>query len=162
MWKNLIDAGKEFGISPFGVEAQRILRLEKQHIIPNQDTDILSNPLNIGASWAVKFDKDDFIGKQALAFEKDRGFKNLLVGFVMESDSIPDDGDPVIIDNQPLGKVTSARLSPVIGKGFGLVWVPSKFAVENTVINIRIGNEDCPARIVTSPVYDPTGERLKI
>ena len=162
MWKNLIDAGKEFGISPFGVEAQRILRLEKQHIIPNQDTDILSNPLNIGASWAVKFDKDDFIGKQALAFEKDRGFKNLLVGFVMESDSIPDDGDPVIIDNQPLGKVTSARLSPVIGKGFGLVWVPSKFAVENKVINIRIGNEDCPARIVTSPVYDPTGERLKI
>ena len=162
MWKSLIEAGKEFGIRPFGVEAQRILRLEKHHIIPNQDTDILSNPLNIRASWAVKFDKDDFIGKQALSFEKDRGFENLLVGFVMESDFVPDDGDPVIIDGEPRGKVTSARLSPVIGKGFGLVWVPSKFAVENTIINIRIGNDDLPARIVTSPIYDPTGERLKI
>ncbi len=162
MWKRLIEAGKEFGINPFGVEAQRILRLEKQHIIPNQDTDILSNPLNIGASWAVKFDKEDFIGKQALAFEKSKGFKNLLAGFVMEADVIPDDGDPVIIDGQPLGKVTSSRLSPVIGKGFGLVWVPNQFAVENSVINIRVGNVDYPARIVMSPIYDPTGERLKI
>ena len=162
IWKSVLGAGREFGISPFGVEAQRILRLEKHHIIPNQDTDILSNPLNIGASWAVKFDKDDFIGKEALVFEKDRGFENLLVGFVMESNLIPDDGDPVIIDGHPVGKVTSSRLSPVIGKGFGLVWVPSKFAVENTIINVRIGNDDITAKIVTSPIYDPKGEKLKI
>ena len=162
MWESLLESGKEFGISPFGVEAQRILRLEKHHIIPNQDTDILSNPLNTGATWAVKFDKDDFIGKEALVFEQNKGFKNLLVGFVMESNNVPDDGDPIIKDGEPIGKVTSARLSPVTGKAFGLVWVPSDFAKENTEIYIRVGNVDLSARVVTSPLYDPKGEKLKL
>ena len=60
-----MDAGREFGVSPFGVEAQRILRLEKGHVIVNQDTDAVSNPLESGLDWAVRFDKDDFIGRPA-------------------------------------------------------------------------------------------------
>ena len=162
MWSALLSAGKEFGITPFGVEAQRILRLEKHHIIPNQDTDILSTPLNTGAEWAVKFDKDDFIGKQALVFEKNKETDSLLVGFVMEGQIIPDDGDPVIIHGKPIGKVTSARSSPVFGKGFGLVWVPSSYAKENTLIFIRVNDENLPARVVTRPLYDPEGEKLKL
>ncbi|PPR42575.1 MAG: hypothetical protein CFH24_00434, partial [Alphaproteobacteria bacterium MarineAlpha6_Bin2] len=162
MWNVLLSAGKEFEITPFGVEAQRILRLEKHHIIPNQDTDILSTPLNSGAEWAVKFDKDDFIGKQALVFEKNKGADSLLVGFVMEGQIIPDDGDPVVMDGKPIGKVTSARSSPVFGKGFGLVWVPISYAKEDTLIFIRVNEENLRARVVTSPLYDPQGEKLKL
>ena len=162
MWDALLSAGKEFDITPFGVEAQRILRLEKHHIIPNQDTDILSTPLNSGAEWAVKFDKDDFIGKQALVFEKNKGLDSVLVGFIMEGQKIPDDGDPVVMDGKPIGKVTSARNSPVFGKGFGLVWVPISYAKEDTLIFIRVNGENLRARVVTSPLYDPQGEKLKL
>ena len=162
MWDALLSAGKEFDITPFGVEAQRILRLEKHHIIPNQDTDILSTPLNSGAEWAVKFDKDDFIGKQALVFDKNKGLDSLLVGFIMEDQKIPDDGDPVIMDGKPIGKVTSARNSPVFGKGFGLVSLPISFAKEDTPIFIRVNGENLPAKVVTSPLYDPQGEKLKL
>ena len=63
MWDALLEAGREFGIAPFGVEAQRILRLEKKHIIPSQDTDLVSTPLDSDAEWVVRFDKPDFIGR---------------------------------------------------------------------------------------------------
>ena len=59
VWDALMEAGKEFGIAPFGVEAQRILRLEKKHLIVGQDTDALSNPLEADMAWVVKFDKAD-------------------------------------------------------------------------------------------------------
>src|SRR5262249_22757483 len=57
LWQALIEAGREFGIRPFGVEAQRILRLEKGHIIVSQDTDALTNPYEAGMGWIVKAQK---------------------------------------------------------------------------------------------------------
>ena len=57
MWDSIMDAGKDYGIAPFGTETQRILRLEKIHIIPNQDTDMVSNPIDSGMEWVVKFEK---------------------------------------------------------------------------------------------------------
>ena len=73
MWDMLMDAGKEFDIAPFGLEAQRILRLEKKHIIVNQDTDSVSNPLESDLEWAVRFDKEDFIGRGGLVGARKRG-----------------------------------------------------------------------------------------
>ena len=64
MWDSLLGAGNEFGIAPFGVEAQRVLRLEKKHLIPGQDTDIMSNPIEADMAWAVRFEKEDFIGRR--------------------------------------------------------------------------------------------------
>ena len=63
VWETLMEAGAEFGILPFGVEAQRILRLEKTHIIVGQDTDALSDPFAANMEWAVKLDKEDFLGE---------------------------------------------------------------------------------------------------
>src|SRR5262249_11920474 len=92
IWDALMEAGKEFGITPFGVEAQRILRLEKQHIIVGQDTDALSNPFESNLSWAVKMDKPDFIGKRALVSTRERGVRNQLVGFVASGARVPEEG----------------------------------------------------------------------
>ena len=66
LWETIMDAGREFGIAPFGLEAQRILRLEKKHIIVGQDTDAVSNPLESDMEWVVRFDKEDFIGRGGL------------------------------------------------------------------------------------------------
>ena len=83
VWEALMEAGSEFGIAPFGVEAQRILRLEKGHIIVGQDTDAMSDPLSANMAWAVKLDKPDFLGKPSLTRISAEGPKQLLVGFKM-------------------------------------------------------------------------------
>ena len=132
-----MEAGAEFGIAPFGVEAQRVLRLEKKHLIPGQDTDVMSNPLESDLEWAVKFEKEDFIGREALKQVSERGYRNRMVGFVMENGAVPEDGTPVLEHGWPVGKVTSSRYSPSIGKGFGLAWVPDRLAAEGQLLEIR-------------------------
>ncbi len=161
MWDALMEAGDEFGISPFGVEAQRILRLEKGHIIVNQDTDAVSNPLESDLGWAVRFDKEDFIGRASLVAAEERGLKNRLVGFIMDDDLVPDDGVPVMMGSTPIGRVTSARMSPMLGKGFGLAWVPVDMAEDGTMVQVRVGGRPARATIRTEPVYDPEGKRLR-
>jgi sarcosine oxidase subunit alpha len=160
MWDALITAGAEFSIAPFGLEAQRILRLEKGHIIVSQDTDATTDPLDAGMRWAVRFDKPDFIGRASLVANKARSSEDLLVGFVMRDGSIPEDGSPIIEDEMPIGRVTSSRLSPTLNTGIGLAWVPKKQAREGVEILIRSDGEDLPAIVTTEPAYDPDGARL--
>ena len=80
MWHSIMEAGEEFGISPFGLEAQRILRLEMGHVIVGQDTDAISTPMDVGSDWAVRLDKPDFIGRGGLAIVAERGLQQQLVG----------------------------------------------------------------------------------
>ena len=67
LWKALLEAGRKFDIRPFGIEAQRLLRLEKRHVIVGVDSDALTNPFEAGMAWAPKLDKEDFIGRAALS-----------------------------------------------------------------------------------------------
>lgn len=161
MWDALLNAGSEFGIAPFGMEAQRILRLEKGHIIPGQDTDALTTPFNVDMDWVVRLDKEDFIGRAGLVASKDRGPKDKLVGFVMRDKKVPEDGSAVVIGSLPVGRVTSSRLSPTLGRGFGLAFVSADLAVDGGEIFIRIGTQNYPADVRLKPVYDPEGRRLR-
>ena len=161
IWDTLMEAGQEFGIAPFGLEAQRILRLEKRHLIVNQDTDAVSNPLESDMGWVVRFDKEDFIGRGGLVGIRERGLRNKLVGFVMRDGRVPEDGAPVVVDRAPVGRVTSSRLSPTMGKGFGLAWVPVDLAEEGREIRIQVDGKAMPANVTLQPVYDPEGKRLR-
>jgi len=161
MWDALMESGREFGIAPFGLEAQRILRLEKGHIIVGQDTDAVSNPLETGSEWVVRFDKEDFIGRGGLVGAAERGPKQKLVGFIMQDGLVPEDGVPVMSEGRPVGRVTSARLSPTIGKGFGLAWVPTDLAQEGVRIEVLIKDRKVPALVTLHSIYDPDGERLR-
>ena len=161
VWDSLLEAGEEFGIAPFGTETQRVLRLEKMHIIPNQDTDMVSNPIDAGMKWVVRMDKDDFIGRGGLAAAMDRPAPSRLVGFVMQNGAVPHDGDAIVSDMAPVGRVTSSRLSPTMGKGFGLCWVPAEMAEQGTTIYIRTDGAVSPAEVRTEPFYDPEGKRLR-
>ena len=161
MWDTLMDAGREFGIAPFGLEAQRILRLEKKHIIVGQDTDAMSNPLESDMEWVVRFDKEDFIGRPGLSRVAEQGLTNKLVGFVMRDGRTPEEGVPVVTGTKPIGRVTSARFSPTIGKGFGLAWVPAELARDGAEINIIVDGRPMPASVTMQPFYDPDGARLR-
>jgi len=165
VWDAIMAAGAEFGIRPFGVEAQRVLRLEKQHAIVGQDTDALSDPRGASMAWLIKGDRPDFIGRDTLAAQAERGPRDLLVGFEMIGTAVPAEGAAVVRDGRPVGRVTSSKWSPTLGKAIGLAWLPADDAVEDRRITVRLGSgregASAPAIVRTRPFYDPAGERVR-
>jgi sarcosine oxidase subunit alpha len=161
LWDTILEAGGSAGIRPFGVETQRLLRLEKKHIIVGQDTDALSNPYDSNMGWVVKLDKPDFVGRDALAAIASQPGENRLVGFCVSDGGQPDDGNAVVIHGRLAGRITSVRFSPRLKKCIGLAWVPETHAKPGTVVAIHASGKTHSAVIVQEPFYDPEGARLK-
>jgi sarcosine oxidase, subunit alpha len=161
LWNMLLVTGHDLGIAPFGVEAQRVLRLEKLHLIPGHDTDALSNPYEADLGWTVKLEKSDFIGRASLARHDGETLRQRLVGFEMVDGVLPGEGDAVVAGNVPVGRVTSAKRSPWLGRNIGLAWVPPHLAVEGSSFEVKTDGRLAEARVVLKPFYDPDGERLK-
>lgn len=163
LWELFMNKGAKYGIKPFGVEAQRILRLEKGHLIPGVDTDALSNPYEAGIGFVVKDDKTDFIGKSFLKDFKDKGIREKLVPYVLQDGvDIPDDGVAVIDKGKLSGRVTSSRYSPTLKRGIGLAWVDRSLSDTGSQFKIRLANgKDVNAEVIDHAAYDPDGEKLK-
>jgi len=157
LWDALVAAGAV----PFGLEPQRVLRLEKAHVIVGQDTDSESNLLSAGMPWLLKLDKGDFVGRYAAELVQERGVSERLVGFTMTPGVLPDEGAQVVVDGRPGGRVTSARVSERLGRTIGLAWVGPEVAQEGAEITIRVGAADERASVTLSPFYDAAGERLR-
>ncbi len=161
LWDAILDAGAELGCRPFGLEPQRILRLEKMHILVGQDTDSESNAVAAGMPWIVKLDKDDFVGKWSLERVAAEGPRERLVGFVMENGTVPPEGAQVVVDGRPAGRVTSSRRSAAAGGSVGMAWVPPELATEGAPLRIRVDGRLEPAAVRLRPFYDPDGGRLR-
>jgi sarcosine oxidase subunit alpha len=162
LWEALVRAGADGGLRPFGVEAQRILRLEKGHLIIGQDTDALSNPLEAGLEWLVHFEKPSFHGREPLLRLREMGARSRLVGFhLIDRDRVPSEGCQVVEGQRPAGRVTSARYSPTLERSLGLAWVPASRAEAGERFTIHWNEGDVAAVVVATPFYDPKGRRLK-
>jgi sarcosine oxidase, subunit alpha len=161
VWQATMEAGEPHGIVPFGLEAQRILRLEKQHILIGQDTDAETDPYEVGLGWMVKTDKPDFLGKRGLEALAEAGPKERLVGFTMPDQWLPPEGASVVRDGTWVGRVTSARRSAAAGSVVGLAWVPTFMAVDGAPFRVEFGDRFGEANVHLDAFYDPTGERLR-
>ena len=161
VWTRLLEAGREFGAAPFGVEAQRLLRLEKRHVIIGVDTDALTSPYEAGLGWAVRLDKEDFVGKRALTRAARNAGPERLVGFTLNGPGVPDDGSAVVLEGRIAGRVTSCRHSPHRQAAIGLAWVPAASAMEGARIQIRVQGVPIDATVTLQPFYDPEGSRLR-
>ncbi len=159
--EHLWDAFVAAGARPFALEAQRVLRLEKAHVIVGQDTDSESNLLSAGMSWLLKLDKEDFVGRFAAELVAERGVRERLVGFELPAEVLPPEGAQIVLAGRPAGRVTSARVSERLGRTVGLAWVGSELANEGVELMIRVNGSDVAARVTLAPFYDPTGERLR-
>jgi sarcosine oxidase subunit alpha len=165
LWRTLLEAGHEHGIRPFGVEAQRLLRLEKGHVIVSQDTDGLTTPRDAGMEWAVKMDKPFFVGKRSLQIIDKLPAKQRLVGFALDA-GVRDVGlrecHLVIERGEIAGRVTSVAWSATLQKTIGLAFVRPEQAEPGTRISFRAsGGRMVPATVVPTPFYDPESERQK-
>jgi len=171
LWQALVTTGASAGLRPFGVEAQRILRLEKGHLIIGQDTDALSSPLDAGLECMIKFDKPIFHGREPLLRLKAMGSRSRLVGFHLPDESglrcpphlMRDwEGCQVVSAGRPVGRVTSLRFSPTLGRSLGLAWVPATCSAAGQRFQIRWNGIDVTAEVAVVPFYDSTGSRLKL
>jgi len=156
LWRALLEAGGDLGIKPHGLDALFNLRLEKGHVIVGMDTEFDSTPRRLGMEWAVKMDKPDFVGREALVRTNAIALDKKLIGFEMASDA-PFEGDVIWQDGRPIGQVTSSRYSRVLGKTVMLGWV--KVEQDRVPEQVEIdGRLATPARV---PFYDPEGIRAR-
>jgi len=165
LWDALMQEGRAHGIKPFGVEAQRLLRLEKGHIIIGQDTDGLTSPIEANMEWAVKMDKSYFIGQRSLKIIGQKKSKAKLVGFMLDDNdenAAPKECHLVIREGQIAGRVTSIAFSPALSRHIGLAFVFPDMAAEGTRFFIRAdAGRMVQARVVPTPFYDPSGALQK-
>jgi sarcosine oxidase subunit alpha len=161
LWDTILEHGAEWDAKPFGLEPQRILRLEKMHILIGQDTDSESNALEASMPWIVKWEKDDFVGKWSLEQVQERGFRSQLVGFEMANGVVPLEGGQIVADDESIGRVTSSRWSTELGKAIGMGWVPPELATEGAQIQIKVNGDVEQARVRLRPFFDPDGDHLR-
>lgn len=165
LWDKLMETGQPFGLKPFGVEAQRVLRLEKGHIIVGQDTDGLTHPIEAGMEWALGKKKAFYVGKRSIEMQVAKGVMRKLTGFALPvaSASIPKDCHLIIRDGAIVGRVTSVVRSPTLGKVIGLAYLPPDLAETGKTFEIRIdGGDMVTAEVVPTPFYDPDNKRQEL
>ncbi|MDA8265461.1 MAG: 2Fe-2S iron-sulfur cluster-binding protein [Actinomycetota bacterium] len=165
VWERLMSDGKDLGVGPFGLEAQRVMRLEKGHFIVGQDTDGVTQALSAGLDWLVKLDKEDFAGKPELVWQHERGDGMRLVG-LQPSDThlVPAEASQIVSPSGAIeGRITSSRFSPTIGRSICLGLVSARLAVAGTVVTVKLPDgRHVPATVMEHHAhFDPEGSRLR-
>lgn len=164
VWERAIEAGSDLGVRPFGVEAQRVLRLEKGHFIVGQDTDGLSQGFGMGADWAIKLDKEDFAGKPELVWQQARdGYPRLVAIQTTDPELVPPESCQIIDAGGIRGRITSSRMSPTLGRSICLGQLDPDLASAGRLLTIRLPDgTNAPARVMSHHShFDPDGERAR-
>lgn len=153
VWSSLLEAGAPRGMLPVGLGARDTLRLEAKMALYGHEISEQTNPIEAGLGWAVKLDKGDFVGREALEREKKLGPARRLVGFELIDRGVPRSEQAILKDGEHIGFVTSGTHSPTLNKPIGLGYVPTRFAKPDTVLDVLIRERPVPARVVKTPFY---------
>jgi aminomethyltransferase len=156
IWIALTASGE---VTPAGLGARDSLRLEMGMALYGNDLDDTTTPLEASLGWLVKMKKGDFVGRDALVKQKERGLERKLVGFTTEERSFPRHGYPVFANGKPSGEVRSGTLSPTLGIPIGTAYVPPESAAEGSPLEIEIRGKRIAATVQKMPFYK-TGSRL--
>ncbi|SDA93822.1 2Fe-2S iron-sulfur cluster-binding protein [Mesorhizobium qingshengii] len=142
LWDAVIAAGKPHGLKPYGLEASRILRLEKGHILIGQDTDAITAPDELGFGWAVSKKKPFFVGKRSIEMRARLGQSRKLVGlrFPADARNIPGESCLVLRGTTPVGQITSVGFSPTLGCAIALAYVHVDDSTEGSQVTVKCRN----------------------
>ncbi len=153
IWNKVFEAGADFGIKPIGLAARDTLRLEMGYCLYGNDIDDTTSPIEAGLAWITKFTKD-FVNADALAKQKEEKPNRRLVAFELNERGIPRQGYDIVDENgNSIGKVTSGTMSPSLGKGIGLGYVPRELMKSGSQIFIQVRKKAIPAAVVKLPFY---------
>ena len=161
LWHALLDAGKDEDILPCGQAALESLRQEAGYLLVGNEHDAETNPLEAGIGRVVRFDKPDFVGREALAAVRRSGVMRSLVWFRLDDESVAETGDGVAVDGMPIGRVTSGSFSPTFGRGVGMAYVEPSHAIPGIAVTVRTTHGERSGTVSTMPLYDPGDVRTR-
>ncbi|MFI9824175.1 FAD-dependent oxidoreductase [Streptomyces sp. NPDC052013] len=161
LWDTLWQAAKPFGGVIAGRGAFNSLRLEKGYRSFGADMTYEHDPYEAGVGFAVKLDKDDFIGKAALERRKSDVRRKLTCLTVDDPHSVVLGKEPVYDGDRAVGYVTSAAYGYTIGKGIAYAWLPAELTTPGTPVQIGYFDRRVEAVVAEEPLFDPTMSRLR-
>ena len=153
LWQDLLEAGKEDGLLPCGLGARDTLRFEANLALYGQELAEDISPIEAGLGFAVKTNKDDFIGLEVLKEQKENGPKRKLIGLEMIDRGIPRHGYLVFSGEEEVGHVTTGTQSPTLKKNIGLALVKVESAVPDQELQVEIRGKKLAAKTVKPPFY---------
>jgi aminomethyltransferase len=161
LWNALLEAGEACGLKLAGLGARDTLRTEMGYPLYGHELDESTTPFEAGITFCVALDKGDFTGRAALLRQKAAGVARKCVAFRMTGKSAPPRPGYALWSAgpaaRPLGQVVSGTLSPSLGVGIGLGFVPVEFAAPGTALEVEIRGRRAPAEVVPKPIYRPAG-----
>jgi aminomethyltransferase len=153
LWKALLQAGKGAGIAPTGLGARDSLRLEMGYALYGNELDDEHTPLEAGLGWITKFDKGEFVGRDALLAQKKEGMRRRLVGLTLGERAFPRQGYPIVTADGPVGVVTSGTSSPSLGIGIAMGYVPALLGAPGTQVQVDARGRRLEAVVTRPPFY---------
>lgn len=140
-------------IKPCGLGARDTLRLEAGNRLYGHDVDETINPVEAGLEWAVRLDKGEFVGRNAVAHALSRGVSRRLVGFESSERAVAREGSSVVRHGGAVGRVTSGTYSPSLQRPIGFAYVPPDLAAVGSDLSLDVRGRPVAARVVPTPFY---------
>lgn len=157
VWNAVFRAGAAFGLRPYGVSAMFTLGLEKLYPAHGIDMDESLTPFHVGTDAFIKFDKGDFIGREALLRTRDEGVKTAWVGLKLTADTPVPALTPVLAEGRAIGHITYSDQGHSVGAILASAHIQKEFATEGVEVKV-LGQ---PATVARKPFFDPEGLRLR-
>jgi aminomethyltransferase len=155
LWRELMEAGKEFEIEPCGLAARDVLRLEMGYPLHGQEISEDRTPFEAGLGWAVDMQKGEFIGRAALARQLEEGLPARLRGLLMRDRLIPRPHYGVFDGDERIGETTSGTFSPMLRTGIALAFLsPAEEHDVGTTAEVDVRGRRGQAEVVRTPFVD--------
>jgi aminomethyltransferase len=152
VWDRILEAGADAGIQACGLGARDTLRLEASMRLSGQDIDLTTNPLEAGLGWAVKLDKNDFVGRDALLSVKQQGPHRTFIGLELDGRAIARHGFPVLDGARRVGEITSGTYSFTLGKAIAMGYVETA-SKDSAQLAVTVRGDPVAARRTPLPFY---------
>jgi 4-methylaminobutanoate oxidase (formaldehyde-forming) len=162
LWDTLWEAGREHGLVAGGYKAIDSLRLEKGYRVWGADITPDETPYEAGLGFAVKLDKGDFVGREALVAAQDEQLDRRLACLVLdEPRAVALGSEPVRMDGEILGRVTSGGYGYSVERSIAYAYVPAAAVEPGRRVEVEIFGDWVPGEIAAEPLWDPAGERIR-
>lgn len=161
IWDLLMQAGRPLGLLPYGFDVLDTLRWEKGFIFYGFDATEKNNPYECRLAEWIRYDKGDFIGREALLKIKKQGVASKLMGLEVFGETVTAAKQPLKIGEQIGGETVAGFFGPTVGKNLAYAYVDSKVANEGTKATLEIEGADTLVTVVEMPFYDPEGRRMR-
>jgi aminomethyltransferase len=153
VWDALLEAGEEHGITPAGLGARDTLRLEAALPLYGNDIDESTTVLEAGLEFMIDWEKDRFLGREALRAQREQGLSRKRAGFELQGKGIARHGHTVLVDGEARGEVTSGAYAPWLDKAIGMAYLPVDRTEPGTGIEIDVRGRRLPAAVTPMPFY---------